>query len=54
VVINVGAAAPIDPARLERLIEVVSAEDPDAAEGRQRWRSYKAAGLPLTHVNAAA
>ncbi len=54
VVINVGAAAPSDAARLERLIEVVSAEELDAAEGRQRWRLYKAAGFPLTHVNAAA
>ena len=54
VVINVGASAPTDPARLQRLIEVVSADELDAADGRQRWRLYKAAGLPLIHVDAGA
>jgi DNA polymerase-3 subunit chi len=53
VVVNVGASAPEDPARLDRLIEVVSTEEADAAEGRRRWRGYKAAGLAITHVNAA-
>ncbi len=54
VVINLGAAAPSEPAGLERLIEIVSSEELDAAEGRQRWRLYKAAGLAVTHVNAGA
>ena len=52
VVINVGAAAPADMARLQRLIEVVAADADSAAAGRQRWRQYKAAGYGVVHVNA--
>ncbi len=54
VVINVGADAPLEPSRLQRLIEVVSADDDEAAAGRLRWRQYKAAGLVVEHVNASA
>ncbi len=50
VLINVGAAAPDDPARLDRLIEVVSADADQANQGRQRWRFYKAAGWKLEHL----
>ena len=52
VVINVGAAAPADVGRLQRLIEGVAADAEGAAEGRQRWRQYKAAGFGVTHLNA--
>ena len=48
-VLNLGAAAPADVTALERLIEVVSADPDDAEQGRQRWRAYKAAGLPIKH-----
>lgn len=41
------ASAPVD-----RVIEVVTADD--AAEGRERWRAYKALGLPMKHNDAAA
>ncbi len=54
VVINVGAAAPADVGRLQRLIEVVAADPDSAAEGRQRWRQYKTAGHGIVHVNTAA
>ncbi len=52
VVINVGAPAPDDLTRLQRLIEVVSAQTDAAAEGRLRWRHYKSAGCSIAHVNA--
>ncbi len=52
VLINRGAAAPPDPARFERLIEVVSTQPEDAAAGRQRWRHYVAAGLQMQHFKA--
>ena len=35
-------------------IEVVAADPDSAAEGRQRWRQYKAAGHGIVHVNTAA
>ncbi len=51
-VLNLGAEAPADPAMLDRLIEVVSTADDAVAQGRQRWRAYKAAGLAIKHHNA--
>ena len=52
VVINVGAQAPAQPARLERLIEVVSVQADAATAGRQRWRQYRAEGLQISHSKA--
>jgi DNA polymerase-3 subunit chi len=50
VLINLGAPAPADPARFERIIEVVSADADDLQPGRERWRAYVAAGLsPVRH-----
>lgn len=49
VVVNAGAPAPADLQRLQRLIEVVSADPDEAAAGRLRWRQYKAAGLQVHH-----
>lgn len=49
VVLNLGAAAPEDPAALQRLIEVVAADPEEAAHGRSRWRAYKARGLDIRH-----
>lgn len=49
VVVNLGGPAPTGFGALQRLIEVV-ADDPDeAARGRERWRTYKAAGLQIKH-----
>jgi DNA polymerase-3 subunit chi len=54
VLVNVGADAPDDLARFSRVIEIVGA-DPEAEQaGRQRWRTYKARGLQITHHAAAA
>ena len=49
VVVNLGAAAPPDLQALDRLIEVLSTDVDDVAQGRSRWRSYKAAGLTVVH-----
>jgi DNA polymerase-3 subunit chi len=34
---------------LDRLVEIVGTEADDVAQGRQRWRAYKAAGLNIKH-----
>jgi DNA polymerase-3 subunit chi len=49
ILVNLGAAAPADPARFERLIEIVSHQPEEAQAGRERWRAYKAQGLTITH-----
>jgi DNA polymerase-3 subunit chi len=50
VLVNIGAPAPADPARFERIIEVLSADAEDLQPGRERWRAYVAAGLsPVRH-----
>jgi len=54
VLVNLGAELPADLSAWQRVIEIVSAEPDDEAAGRQRWRSYKARGLPVTHHTAAA
>lgn len=54
VVVNLGASAPADPARLQRLIEVVAADVDSAAAGRLRWRQYIAAGFQIKHQKAGA
>jgi DNA polymerase III subunit chi len=55
VLVNVGAPVPAEPARLQRIIEVIG-NDADALQaGRERWRTYLAAGLsPVRHPPAAA
>ncbi len=47
VLVNLGAEMPQPQAPVDRVIEIVSAED--AAEGRERWRAYKALGLRMKH-----
>jgi len=53
VLVNLGAASPADVSAYKRIIEIVSAEAEDEQAGRQRWRSYKARGLAVTHHPAA-
>ncbi len=52
VLVNLGAEMPQADTPVDRVIEIVSAED--AAEGRERWRAYKALGLPMKHHEASA
>ena len=54
VLVNLGAAMPANLDALDRVIEIVSAEPDEAALGRERWRDYKALGLPLKHHQDAA
>ena len=54
VLVNLGAAMPASLDALDRVIEIVSAEPDEAALGRDRWRDYKALGLPLKHHQDAA
>jgi DNA polymerase-3 subunit chi len=49
VLVNLGAAAPIDPERYARIVELVSDEADDRREARQRWRAYEAQGLSIEH-----
>lgn len=50
VLVNIGASVPADPARFERIIEVLSADPEDLQPGRERWRAYVSAGLnPVRH-----
>ena len=49
VLVNLGGAWPASLDTLDRVIEIVSAEPDEAALGRERWRDYKALGLPLKH-----
>lgn len=49
VLVNLGADAPGSLDQLDRVIEIVSTDADEAARGRERWRDYKALGLPLKH-----
>ena len=50
VLINLGDAVPAGFDRFERVIDVVSLDDNDRAQARQRWRHYVAAGIePQRH-----
>jgi DNA polymerase-3 subunit chi len=49
ILINLSATTPAHFARFERLLEIVSPEEADAAAGRERYRFYKQRGYPLTH-----
>lgn len=54
VLVNLGAEPLDDLAPFTRVIEIVGAEHDDEHAGRQRWRTYKARGLTITHHAAAA
>jgi DNA polymerase-3 subunit chi len=53
VLVNLGAPAPRDLTPFARLIEVVAAEPDEEDAGRERWRDYRARGLPVVHHGAA-
>lgn len=53
VLVNLGPAAVADTAPFLRVIELVADDADDAAQGRQRWRQYVAAGItPAQHKPA--
>ena len=52
ILINLSGATPTHFARFERLFELISPDDADAAAGRERFRFYKQRGYPLTHFVA--
>lgn len=54
ILVNLDADAPADPARFERIIEIVSTDAEDTRRARQRWRAYADEGLAVTHHAAAA
>jgi DNA polymerase III subunit chi len=49
VLVNLGADAPAELAQVDRLIEIVAADVDAAQSGRERWRTYKEAGLRVVH-----
>jgi DNA polymerase-3 subunit chi len=52
VLINLSSQTPEYFARFERLFEVISSNEEDLAAGRERYKSYKERGYPLTHFVA--
>jgi DNA polymerase III subunit chi len=50
VLLNIGDAMPADYHRFARVIEVVSLDESDRRQARERWRQYQATGLePQRH-----
>jgi len=49
VLVLLGADPPGDPARFERIIEIVSGDADERQQARRRWRDYEARGWPLKH-----
>jgi DNA polymerase-3 subunit chi len=52
VLINLSSQTPEFFARFERLFEVISSNEEDLTAGRERYKSYKQRGYPLTHFVA--
>jgi len=51
VLVNLGAQVPESFEPFERLIEVVTLDDEDRANGRVRWQHYKSRGYELKRVD---
>ena len=49
VLINLGSEPPPLFSRFERLVEIVTDEENDVIQGRQRWRFYKDRGYELVN-----
>ena len=47
VLVNMGAPAPENLGRTERLLELVGTDSADVQAGRQRWRQYQARGFEI-------
>jgi DNA polymerase III subunit chi len=50
--INLARREPAGLARFERVFEIISTDEADAAAGRKRYVSYKQQSYPLTHFVA--
>lgn len=48
VLVNLSDAVPVDVARFERVIEVVTADATDRSGARERWKQYVAQGYDIT------
>jgi DNA polymerase III subunit chi len=53
VLVNLGAAVPEGFERFERLIEVVTVEEDDRQQARQRWKHYADRGYAITRHDRA-
>ena len=51
--VNLSSAIPANAARFQRVFEIVSSDQSDAAAGRKRYLSYKQQGYQPTHFVAA-
>ena len=51
VLVNLGAQVPEGFERFERLIEVVTLDEDDRRDARQRWQHYKSRGYELKRVD---
>ncbi|MGV8892694.1 MAG: DNA polymerase III subunit chi [Burkholderiaceae bacterium] len=52
ILINLSRTTPVDFASFERLLEIISTDETDAANGRDRFRQYRQRGYPLAHFVA--
>ena len=52
VLVNLGAAVPVDVHHWQRLIEVVGIEVDEVEQGRARWGFYKKEGRGIEHLPA--
>lgn len=52
ILINLSSRTPAHFARFERMFEIISSDEADRLEGRERYRLYKERGYPLTHFVA--
>ena len=52
VLVNLSGRTPAHFARFERMFEIVSTDEADLLASRERFRSYKERGYPLSHYVA--
>ena len=52
ILVNLGQSVPEGVDRFARVFEIVSTDEQDAHEGRQRYVAYKKQSYPLTHFVA--
>jgi DNA polymerase-3 subunit chi len=50
--VNLTQATPAQFARFQRVFEIISTDEADAAAGRKRYVAYKQQAIPLTHFVA--